>query len=180
MISLMYCNDCHCFKKGMDHGESGTGTCLKLKRTITWQQWCILKEVGCGICAINTIQSQEIQDLDVRDKTLTIWDFEVEELTYGNNLQTKIDINEKVRNRKNPDLGHISPERRGCLTCLDPECPIWQTADQNCWKSGGCFSKEELFDLYIYIDACIDRCGKSDRGMKLLDKIEFLVNRRLE
>lgn len=48
MISLMYCNDCHYFRKGMDHGESGMGTCLKLKRTITWQQWCILKEVGCA------------------------------------------------------------------------------------------------------------------------------------
>ena len=33
-----------------------------------------------------------------------------------------------------PDLSHITPERRGCLTCLAPDCPIWQAADQNCWK----------------------------------------------
>ena len=33
-----------------------------------------------------------------------------------------------------PDLSHITPERRGCLTCLAPDCPVWQAADQNCWK----------------------------------------------
>lgn len=34
-----------------------------------------------------------------------------------------------------PDLSHISEERRSCLFCLDPCCPIWQAADQNCWMS---------------------------------------------
>jgi len=34
-----------------------------------------------------------------------------------------------------PDLSHIREDRRGCLNCLDPDCPVWQTADQNCWKS---------------------------------------------
>ena len=33
------------------------------------------------------------------------------------------------------DLSHIKPDRRGCLTCLNPDCPIWQAADQNCWES---------------------------------------------
>ena len=36
--------------------------------------------------------------------------------------------------QQKPDLSHITPERRGCLTCLAPDCPIWQAADQNCWK----------------------------------------------
>lgn len=35
---------------------------------------------------------------------------------------------------KYPDLSHIAPNRRGCLTCLSPDCPVWQAADQNCWK----------------------------------------------
>ena len=34
-----------------------------------------------------------------------------------------------------PDLSHIREDRRGCLNCLNPDCPVWQTADQNCWKS---------------------------------------------
>jgi hypothetical protein len=34
-----------------------------------------------------------------------------------------------------PDLSHISPDRHGCLDCLNPECTLWQAADQNCWKS---------------------------------------------
>jgi hypothetical protein len=33
----------------MDGGESGMGVCLKTERTISWQQYCILREVGCGI-----------------------------------------------------------------------------------------------------------------------------------
>ena len=36
--------------------------------------------------------------------------------------------------QRKPDLSHITPERKGCLTCLAPDCPIWQAADQNCWK----------------------------------------------
>jgi len=33
-----------------------------------------------------------------------------------------------------PDMKEIIEAKRGCLTCLNPDCPIWQAADQNCWK----------------------------------------------
>ena len=29
----------------------------------------------------------------------------------------------------------ILKHKRGCLTCRSPDCPVWQAADQNCWKS---------------------------------------------
>jgi len=29
----------------------------------------------------------------------------------------------------------IISHERGCLTCRSPDCPVWQAADQNCWKS---------------------------------------------
>ncbi len=32
-------------------------------------------------------------------------------------------------------INFIIEQKRGCLTCLNPECPIWQGANQNCWKS---------------------------------------------
>ena len=32
-------------------------------------------------------------------------------------------------------INSIIEQKRGCLTCRDPECPVWQAADQNCWKS---------------------------------------------
>jgi len=34
-------------------------------------------------------------------------------------------------------INSIIEQKRGCLTCRDPECPVWQAADQNCWKSQG-------------------------------------------
>ena len=32
-------------------------------------------------------------------------------------------------------IKEIVSQKRGCLTCHNPDCPVWQTADQNCWKS---------------------------------------------
>lgn len=42
-----------------------------------------------------------------------------------------------IRSRPhNPDaVKEIISHKRGCLTCHNPDCWIWQTADQNCWKS---------------------------------------------
>lgn len=67
----------------------------------------------------------------------------------------------KIRSRPHPapqapDFSHISEDRHGCLTCLNPGCPIWQAADQNCWKS----QKEH--------DAAIARKARED----VLDKIQ--------
>ena len=32
-------------------------------------------------------------------------------------------------------IKEVAEQQRGCLTCLAPDCTVWQTADQNCWKS---------------------------------------------
>ena len=32
-------------------------------------------------------------------------------------------------------MSDINYHERGCLTCRSPDCPVWQAADQNCWKS---------------------------------------------
>ena len=32
-------------------------------------------------------------------------------------------------------IDRILEHKRGCLTCRSPDCPVWQAADQNCWKS---------------------------------------------
>ena len=32
-------------------------------------------------------------------------------------------------------ITEIISQKRGCLTCRAPDCPVWQAADQNCWKS---------------------------------------------
>ena len=40
-----------------------------------------------------------------------------------------------VRVRSRPLSEAIAEQRHGCLTCFDPTCPVWQAADQNCWKS---------------------------------------------
>lgn len=41
------CSNCHTFTKGTERGESGMGFCQIDHRSITWQQWCIIKEKGC-------------------------------------------------------------------------------------------------------------------------------------
>ena len=38
--------------------------------------------------------------------------------------------------RQHPLSEVISEQRCGCLTCFDKQCPVWQAADQNCWRSG--------------------------------------------
>ena len=43
----------------------------------------------------------------------------------------RMDIINKVRSRP---LSEVISSRHGCLTCFDSNCPVWQTADQNCWK----------------------------------------------
>jgi hypothetical protein len=64
-----WCEGCTDFEKGMEHGESGIGTCKKLNRTITWQQWCILRDAGCGIrssphtTAAEGITADEVGDM---------------------------------------------------------------------------------------------------------------------
>jgi len=40
-----------------------------------------------------------------------------------------------ARVRSRPLSEAIAEQRHGCLTCFDPTCPVWQAADQNCWKS---------------------------------------------
>ena len=42
------CETCGNFKPGTSGGESGMGSCVKSKRVITWQQWCIIRDVGCA------------------------------------------------------------------------------------------------------------------------------------
>jgi len=32
-------------------------------------------------------------------------------------------------------IDRILKHKRGCLTCRDLKCMVWQVADQNCWKS---------------------------------------------
>jgi hypothetical protein len=44
-----------------------------------------------------------------------------------------LDVESEIRSR--PLSEAISSQRHGCLTCFDHTCPVWQTADQNCWKS---------------------------------------------
>lgn len=72
--------------------------------------------------------------------------------TYGNNQQSE----------HLPDLSHIAPGRRGCLTCLDPTCPVWQAADQNCWKSladhNAAIRKDEREKV---LDEVRDQCSAS-------------------
>lgn len=44
---------------------------------------------------------------------------------------------EAIRSRPVPAASGLTStpsDRRGCLTCFDPDCPVWQTADQTCWK----------------------------------------------
>jgi len=56
-------------------------------------------------------------------------------------------------------LKEIASARRGCLTCLNPECPVWQAADQNCWKSQENYDqqvREKVLDeLYLLAEDMI-------------------------
>lgn len=52
-------------------------------------------------------------------------------------LRTMIDrhVREAENRYYQEQFETISSQRHGCLTCFDSDCAVWQTADQNCWKS---------------------------------------------
>jgi len=58
-----------------------------------------------------------------------ITESELETLAFGQCA----DFQKIVDNIRSRDPIH----RQGCLTCSNPDCPVWQAADQNCWKSQG-------------------------------------------
>ena len=62
-------------------------------------------------------------------------------------------------------MSDINYHKRGCLTCRSPDCPVWQAADQNCWKS----------------QADNDAQVAKKEGERVLDKyLELLVSCRFE
>ena len=62
-------------------------------------------------------------------------------------------------------MSDINYHERGCLTCRSPDCPVWQAADQNCWKS----------------QADNDAQVAKKEGERVLDKyLDLLVSCRFE
>ena len=73
----------------------------------------------------------------------------------------------------------IAEQRHGCLTCFDPTCPVWQAADQNCWKSekealkcqtcGGIVTHPMCDNCYENnIENTLQEALKAERGRVLL------------
>jgi hypothetical protein len=59
-------------------------------------------------------------------------------------------------------INSIIEHKRGCLICRNPECPIWQAADQNCWKS------QEGYDASIAAQATAAERARLTHGRKVI------------
>jgi len=81
----------------------------------------------------------------------------------------------------------IAEQRHGCLTCFDPTCPVWQAADQNCWKSekealkcqtcGGIVTHPMCDNCYENnIENTLQEALKAERE-RVLDSVIQLINK---
>jgi hypothetical protein len=87
-------------------------------------------------------------------------------LANGFTLTTKEEINNAGNQPRPPceecRINSIIEQKRGCLTCRNLECPIWQAADQNCWKS------QEGHDASIAAQATAAEMARLTHGRKVI------------
>lgn len=95
---------------------------------------------------------------------------------------------EAIRSRPVPAASGLTStpsDRRGCLTCFDPDCPVWQTADQTCWKGlsehAAAIRKDERERV---LNKLFPKSHSGESGwrydLKFLSHLEFKIEERNE
>jgi len=78
-------------------------------------------------------------------------------------------------------MNRILEHKRGCLTCRSPDCPVWQSVDQNCWKSQKAHdaqvAKQERENTLNEFMKAIDwRFNDTEKGRIIIKTIQEIKN----